>query len=74
MENSINILYFLKSGQEASGRGTHANRSKGRGQTKCSPLSYGFGIGRGANKPPAEIPTVTKPPGHVKEAMARTGL
>jgi hypothetical protein len=36
-------------------------RSKGRGQTKCSPGSSRLRAGRGANDPTAENTTVTKP-------------
>jgi hypothetical protein len=36
--------------------------SKGRRQTKRSPWSFRFGIGRGANDPTPEKCTATKPP------------
>jgi hypothetical protein len=37
-------------------------RSKGRGQTKCSPWSSRLRVGRGANDPTSEKFTVAKPP------------
>jgi hypothetical protein len=38
------------------------DRSKGRGQTKCSPWSSRLGVGRGTNNATPEKCTVTKPP------------
>jgi hypothetical protein len=37
------------------------DRSKGRGQTKCSPRSFRLGFGHGPNNPAPEKSTVTKP-------------
>jgi hypothetical protein len=43
------------------------DRSKGRGQTKCSPWSSRLEVGRGANNPTPEKSTVTKPPEPMEE-------
>jgi hypothetical protein len=43
------------------------DRSKGRGQTKCSYWSSRLGVGRGANNPTPENSTATKPPEHMEE-------
>jgi hypothetical protein len=50
------------------------DRSKGRGQTKCSFWSSRLGIERGANNPSPEKSTVMKPPEPLEEAKTHTGL
>jgi hypothetical protein len=49
------------------------DRSKGKGQTKCSSWFSRLGARHGAYKPTLEEFTVTKPPEHMEEAKDTQG-